>query len=254
MPSPENSLAAAYLVIYILLLPFNIYTLIRHGRHGILGWLYLILFAFLRIIGAGLQLSDSSSKTAALINGIGLSPLTLAVLGVLHESSYYIRSLCSSNKTNNITTAGGDASGYSGEKTGEPFVLSALPYVIIHLVVGAAFALVIIGARKTPPDLGKERAGYFVFVVVWVVLVLFAGLAWMWRGFKGGRDARVVSVISFASITSLSHFLCPSKETSSEANIPLPPPASLHHRPRPPLPLHPHRLRPRCILRLQHQR
>ena len=194
MLTPANSLAAAYLTIYLLLLPPTLYTLLRHGRHGILGWGYLLGFSVLRITGAGLQLSSSDSKTAAVINGVGLSPLLLAVLGVLHEASHWIR-LLSASSYNAAVGGGAGHTGRGGGK-GKPFLLSLVPYLVVHLMVGLGMALVIVGATKTPvAELGKERAGYVVFLIVWVVIDLFVALAWRARGVGGvgGRDARVVS-------------------------------------------------------------
>ena len=86
MLSPSSQLAVSYLVIYAILSIPAIYCLIRHGKHGFLGWVYLLAFCILRMTGAGLQISDPSSSTAQIISGVGLSPLLLAVLGVLHES------------------------------------------------------------------------------------------------------------------------------------------------------------------------
>ena len=86
MLDPTSQLSVSYLVINPLILIPLLYVLVRHDKYGILGWGYMIAFCILRMTGAGLQLSQPSNSVAAIIAGVALSPLMLAVLGVLHES------------------------------------------------------------------------------------------------------------------------------------------------------------------------
>ena len=79
-----HTLSVAELVIYVLLALPVVYVLVKHGKQGLLGWIYLFAFCALRIIGAGLDISGS--KSASIISNIGLSPLILASNGVLHEA------------------------------------------------------------------------------------------------------------------------------------------------------------------------
>ncbi|CZR51469.1 uncharacterized protein PAC_01345 [Phialocephala subalpina] len=88
--SDDHNLNIAQLAIYAILILPTLYVLIRHSLPGLLGWLYLAAFCMLRIVGAGLALSNGpTDKTAAIISSIGLSPLLLAVSGVLHEARHY---------------------------------------------------------------------------------------------------------------------------------------------------------------------
>jgi hypothetical protein len=84
------SIAIASLIVYIILLNPTLYSLIHHGRKGIMGWYLLTIFCILRIVGAVLQMrvdSTGKGRTAALIiSSIGLSPLLLAAEGILHEA------------------------------------------------------------------------------------------------------------------------------------------------------------------------
>lgn len=80
-----NTLSAAELAIYIILAIPTVYLLAKHGRQGLLGWLFLSIFCSLRIIGSALGLRDSS-PTASLISSVGLSPLLLTANGILHEA------------------------------------------------------------------------------------------------------------------------------------------------------------------------
>ncbi|KUJ23609.1 uncharacterized protein LY89DRAFT_187767 [Mollisia scopiformis] len=90
MGDSQHGLNAAQLAIYIILAIPVLYILIRHRLPGLLGWLYLFIFCTLRILGGALALHNGSAdKTAAIISSIGLSPLLLAVSGILHEARHY---------------------------------------------------------------------------------------------------------------------------------------------------------------------
>jgi hypothetical protein len=84
------TLALASLIVYAILINPAIFSLIHHGRKGIVGWYLLTIFCILRIVGAVLQMHiDStgvSSTGATIISSIGLSPLLLAAEGILHEA------------------------------------------------------------------------------------------------------------------------------------------------------------------------
>lgn len=91
--SAVSRLAVAELIIYILFLPIAVFILIRHGRHGAIGWGFLVAFCLLRIIADGLQIDnqikenngESIDSTAAIVNSVGISPLLLALSGILSE-------------------------------------------------------------------------------------------------------------------------------------------------------------------------
>lgn len=86
--STDHSLPAAILAIDSLLSVPAIYNIFKHGfRHAaVLGWGYFFIFLSLRIISSALQLGSSDSTTASLVTSIGLSPLLLSMLGLLHEA------------------------------------------------------------------------------------------------------------------------------------------------------------------------
>jgi len=83
--TPTESLAAAQLALYIVLIIPILYVLQHHGKNGLLAWGFLTGFCILRLTGSGLEISDSVGRPAQIINGVGLSPLLLAFVGVLHE-------------------------------------------------------------------------------------------------------------------------------------------------------------------------
>jgi hypothetical protein len=63
----------------------------KHGRPGILGWLLVHLLCTIRTIGAIIELKALSNNTenstlCVVVNSVGLSPLLLGTLGILHEA------------------------------------------------------------------------------------------------------------------------------------------------------------------------
>lgn len=87
MTSPNSAYAAAVLAIYLVLFFPAMCTAWKHGGRGLawIGWGYLVVFCLLRITGSALQIADGGSSTAAIISSVGLSPLTIAAAGILHE-------------------------------------------------------------------------------------------------------------------------------------------------------------------------
>lgn len=81
----QNSLSVTLVAVHAVLALPAIYILVRHGKSHFLGWLYLLLVCVLQVTGNALFLSDQHSSGAAIITNICLSPLLLAILGILHE-------------------------------------------------------------------------------------------------------------------------------------------------------------------------
>lgn len=80
-----DGLSAATLAIYVILALPTLFVLVKHGVHGFLGWFFLFAFCSLRIIGSALNMK-SSSGAGSIVSNVGLSPLLLASLGILHEA------------------------------------------------------------------------------------------------------------------------------------------------------------------------
>ena len=84
--SQSKGLNTAQAAIYGLLSLPTLLILVRHGKRGIIGWFYLFMFETLRIAGCAIILSAPQSSGGSIISSIGLSPLLLATLGILHEA------------------------------------------------------------------------------------------------------------------------------------------------------------------------
>ncbi|RLM00021.1 hypothetical protein CFD26_107463 [Aspergillus turcosus] len=153
-----NSLAAATCAIYAALAIPVLFLLVRHGRYGLLGWLFLFSFCSLRIIGNGMAVKNPSI-TAEIIASVGLSPLLLATAGILHEArSYRIQPL---------------------DKK-----LEWVCALAFHMLVVAGVALAAAGSAKLAehePPLDKDekiaKAGIAILAVAWGVLVGWTGFS-----------------------------------------------------------------------------
>jgi hypothetical protein len=80
----------ATLAVYVALLNPILYCLWKHGKPGILGWVCLQSYCCVRIVAAILDLHNnavhSTSSSSLILSNLGLSPLLLATLGILHEA------------------------------------------------------------------------------------------------------------------------------------------------------------------------
>lgn len=77
-------LSKVELGIYAALTVPTLYVAVKHGRRGLPGWLFLLLFCALRVTGGAMSIAKLPS--AVIVSSIGLSPLLLAIAGVYHEA------------------------------------------------------------------------------------------------------------------------------------------------------------------------
>ncbi|PVH85002.1 hypothetical protein DL98DRAFT_584059 [Cadophora sp. DSE1049] len=167
-----SGLDAASLAIYgVLAIPL-LYILARHGWPGFLGWLFLFAFCSLRIIGGAMALiNGSKSSSTAIISNMGLSPLLLAMVGILHEARYY-RTPKFSNK------------------------IEWLLVIVIHLIITSGLALVASGAssfgakeEKNKHDEIFVKIGIMVLVVGWVLVCVWTLISFLPSQYN--RDAPI---------------------------------------------------------------
>ncbi|KAF4161502.1 hypothetical protein CNMCM6069_003408 [Aspergillus lentulus] len=83
-----SAFAVAQLAIYSVLVCPAVYLTLWHHWRGLLGWGYLLAFCILRITGGALSIHSSSSG-AKIISSVGISPMLLALDGILHEARVY---------------------------------------------------------------------------------------------------------------------------------------------------------------------
>ncbi|KEY81227.1 integral membrane protein [Aspergillus fumigatus] len=83
-----SAFSVAQLAIYSVLVCPALYLTLCHRRNGVLGWGYLMVFCILRITGGALSIHSSGSG-AKIISSVGISPMLLALDGILHEARVY---------------------------------------------------------------------------------------------------------------------------------------------------------------------
>jgi hypothetical protein len=190
MPLSNTSvLSCVELALYAILVPPALFIAYRHGRHGILGYFYLNISIAVRIAAAISQLvnndNDNSndptatlSLTTAVLSSIGLSPLILAMSGILHELHHYLHqaSAATNGKKN---------------KSRWPLFLQ----VQIHTICTVGMVLLILGSihlaeAKSASDANAayklRSAGAVLWFVTWLVLVQY--IAWLYFRYRGIQD------------------------------------------------------------------
>lgn len=101
----RNGVAILQLIIYLPYLFTDVYICFRHGFRKSSGFVYLVIFCLLRIVGAAAELatiSDTTSDTpytiAAVTSAIGTSPLLLATLALISTSYNVVNEVSGANK------------------------------------------------------------------------------------------------------------------------------------------------------------
>jgi hypothetical protein len=181
----RGGVAILDLIVYFPCLFVAVYVAWKHGLGHSDGWLFAIFLSLLRIIGAAVELhieakSDPSKglyTTVAICDSVGLSPLILLCVGLLHGSN------------ESIKKRGGK---------------SPVPNFIFWIFIGfcvAALALALVGGIKAA-DSGNftktqtlTKVGVVMFVGAWFALVLLTGLFYTLLGsIDIGRKRLVLAV------------------------------------------------------------
>ncbi len=90
MVSTAKVIAIAEICVYVPVFLLVLIVVFRHGHQKQLGWIYLAIFAAVRLAGAGFKIESISHPTnssdvewAAILQSVGISPLLMASLGLL---------------------------------------------------------------------------------------------------------------------------------------------------------------------------
>ncbi|KAJ5973696.1 hypothetical protein N7481_010906 [Penicillium waksmanii] len=154
MTSSTEGLELAQLAFYAFASLPSIYCIVKHGKVGLLGWLYVFVMCGLRLVGNGvayhaLSTTGEPNKAASIISGIGLSPLLLAAIGILRESWDF-------NYRSNHSI-----------QSKLPVFLGGFGMLIPHLVVGGGIGLAAAsGNNKT-----LLEVGLIIFATGWIMVV-----------------------------------------------------------------------------------
>lgn len=176
--SNTSILSSVELALYALLVPLALYVAYRHGRHGLLG--YLNISIAVRIAAAICQLIDNNntitpSIATAVLSSIGISPLLLAVSGILHELHHYLLLQASSTNADNE------------KKSRWPLFIQ----IQIHTICTVGMTLLIIGSvhlAEAKSSSGANAAyklrsaGAVLWFVTWLGLMQY--IAWFFFRYR----------------------------------------------------------------------
>ncbi|KAK0887957.1 hypothetical protein LTR02_016758 [Friedmanniomyces endolithicus] len=185
MLGPKGDLAAAELAFFAPALLIGIYIVFRHGFTRQMGWVYIVILAILRIVGAAATLdmettntaSTALLETAAITSAVGTAPLLLALMGFLER----------------INTG--------MEHKGTP----RLAFRLLHLVSLAALVVAIIGgidrmdSSASTVSTGKTLSETAAMLFLGVYLAL-AGIALSTSRIIASAFANAGSVFYFGSV------------------------------------------------------
>ncbi|KAL8702781.1 MAG: hypothetical protein Q9201_004057 [Fulgogasparrea decipioides] len=175
----SSRLAIAEIVFYFPALLITILVIIRHGIKKELGWFFLASLAVIRIVGGSLELAANAQRNnnlfiaAAILNGVGLSALLLAMAGLLGRVTKII---LYANEDNPKGSVHSDAlrARFAGT-----FKLVHLPLVVAVVLV--AYGSSEIYDNSSGNDAGGRslaQAGIIIFVVVFLGLILVTAYIW----------------------------------------------------------------------------
>lgn len=187
----NDDIAIAQLVLYVFLLGGAIVLNIKHGFSKSAGWRYLAILALARIIGSSLLLATIADPTNTslyigwmTLNGVGLGPLVLTLLGMVG------RLFDSINRQGRV-------------------IVEARYRRIIDLLMLVGMILLIIGGTKSSYTMvdgnpkvdysTESHVGMGIMIAVFVLLILEVLLAFGNQGFIAQGEHRLL----FAVIVSL---------------------------------------------------
>ncbi|KAI0480528.1 hypothetical protein GGR56DRAFT_671629 [Xylariaceae sp. FL0804] len=164
----DNGIAVAELIYYLPTGGIAIYLASKHGFRRANGWIFLILMSVIRCVGAGINLAEihwpdnsTLATTSGTLQSIGLSPLILAALGLIHRAR------------NNI------------EKVSVPAV-NSITLRILQIAVTVGLFLSVSGATKAGSDLANGKTSTYevqdsskwgsILTIIAFVLLVFAAL------------------------------------------------------------------------------
>lgn len=86
-----GKIAIAQLAFFVVAIFPGIYCFFKHGKHGLLGWFFISAFCMVRIVGAGIIVSDESgdkplSEAGSIISSVAIGPLIISTAAIGQES------------------------------------------------------------------------------------------------------------------------------------------------------------------------
>ncbi|KAI9727505.1 MAG: hypothetical protein M1828_006447 [Chrysothrix sp. TS-e1954] len=159
MSDANYDIAITQLVIYLPLIPLALFILFKYrvlGVEAFAGWLFLIAYSTLQIVSGALSISSGkqhTSTTGIILTQIGLGPLMLATMGLLHL-------------INSFTSLR------------DSIIFRPLGQLIFHVVSIGATVILAVGSSSlysTDPSskaTTEVKIGAVVYAIIWIFLVI----------------------------------------------------------------------------------
>jgi predicted small integral membrane protein len=185
--SNRNDISITELVFYTPALLFSVFLCLRHGFGPNKGWLFLLIFGLIRLVGASLELATIGFPTsiplqtsAALLSSVGLSPLMFITLGLLFR-------VCKSINKNHYT------------------VIQTMHIRLLRIPIIIALVLVIIGSNTSAGDLIHDgtypiqqitKIGIIILVAIFAVIFAITALFMYRRSDAEPEERRLIKAIA----------------------------------------------------------
>ncbi|KAF4631596.1 hypothetical protein G7Y89_g6533 [Cudoniella acicularis] len=227
MTDAREGIAIASLIIYIPALLTTILLLIRQGHARQLGWIYLLIFSFIRIAGSILELLHKSTPSntsytewSLILQSVGLSPLLLASLGILKRvidfTSTHVRSSPDSQSNiivNHLSMKFGIIAKFAGKASADARRSRLIQLLQIPTTI--ALILCIVGgmdeastSSTSASDIAEGKTdtkwGIGIFIVIYVILCILAFISMfeVHKTARGEKRLLVAVVIALPMIGS----------------------------------------------------
>lgn len=174
----RDGVAVIQLFFFAIFLVFGFILCFRHGFRRSEGWVILITFSLLRLIGASFQLASINYQTdsvyggALICEGIGLAPLTLLNIGIfgrlnkyakkIHHKAFSVISLVAIAGLVLGIYGGIDSSESADLGTNDLLKASVICFLVAYVMFLALFLLFLTGLNRIPPN---ERPLLYAFAV-----------------------------------------------------------------------------------------
>ncbi|KAI5863150.1 hypothetical protein GGS23DRAFT_609609 [Durotheca rogersii] len=172
----RDNISIAEIAVYVPALAVAGWLAARHGFGRNAGWLYLIVFAVARVLGAALQLGTLTDPRnaslyvgAATLRNVGLSPLIMVQLALVGRAA----------------AAATTSSGPGPKSAAAPPLVTERHLRLVQLVALAGLILGAVGGAQAPEALGGtgryeasglSKAGVGLMAAAYVLLALAAAL------------------------------------------------------------------------------
>ncbi|KAK7747126.1 hypothetical protein SLS62_009181 [Diatrype stigma] len=187
----KSDIAIAEIVYYTPALGIAIWLSIRHGFRRSSGWIYLLIFSLVRIIGGSLQIAATATTPpnmslyigAATLQTIGLTPLMLTLLGLLGRVLESIR------------------------RADPSLPLSTVHLRLVQLVLTVALVLGSLGGRQAGKNYSAtgvyapttlSRAGTAITIVAYVLIAAAAAFTALHRAQAEPGEPRLLLAVGLA--------------------------------------------------------